>query len=109
MGAMEASPGGLGLGHKELGDPGIGEPDQANLVVPSPGLRCDHLDQVVAIRDLQFLKVVIRAARAAGASDVHAHAGEAEDAPDKASGVGSQIARGVAEHREQFQGIGRFE
>ena len=82
-GAIAARCGGCVRCGEQLRDPGIRDPDHADLAVRDPRLRGDRLDDVVAVGRLQRLEELERAARATGAADVHADGREAERARDQ--------------------------
>ena len=62
--------------------PGYEIPTMPTLPFGDPRLRGDGLDGVVAVERLQLLEVVVRAAGAPGAAEVHADGREAEQLRD---------------------------
>ena len=67
---------------EQLGDARERDAHHADGAVEDPRLRGDGLDHVVPVERLELLEVVVRAAGAAGAAEVHAHGGEAEQLRD---------------------------
>ena len=94
------------LRDEQLRDAGIRDADHADLAVRDPRLRGDGLDHVVAVERLQGLEVVQRAAGAAGAAEVHADGGEAEELRDRRRRLATARVRRVVARVLDHGGVG---